>query len=390
VKITAKRLRLALRSPDNFIFSVRHFLRSTSIGQLDRLFLDGYAFRPSLISVNITNRCNLRCAMCMQPRGESGDDASDTLCAGGGELSPEQWCAIVDQAASARPAFYFSGGEPLLYKGIDTILERVKKNGSMAAIVTNGTALGHFAERLVAIGIDNVTLSLDGPESVHDKIRGVEGTFQRALSGLRALSEARSHAGTLFPTLKINCVITPDSLPTLPETYAIAQELGVSEFNLQHPIFDTAENVALHNRVFTRSLGDDAPDVSKHAGEFYPMPFSESDFEQLHDTIRRMEISTKSGSSPKIMFFPIVPRKNWHDYYLNLHAPFPNRCSNPWTTMRLLADGTFEPCLHYVVGNVSQTPIWNLWNAPRMQQFRRVLKNNGLFPACARCCYRCY
>jgi radical SAM protein with 4Fe4S-binding SPASM domain len=58
--------------------------------------------------------------------------------------------------------------------------------------------------------------------------------------------------------------------------------------------------------------------------------------------------------------------------------------------MRLLPDGTFEPCLHYAIGNVRDTPLWDLWNAPRMRFFRRALLHNGLYPACARCCYRSY
>jgi radical SAM protein with 4Fe4S-binding SPASM domain len=58
--------------------------------------------------------------------------------------------------------------------------------------------------------------------------------------------------------------------------------------------------------------------------------------------------------------------------------------------MRLLPDGTFEPCLHYAIGNVRDTPLWDLWNAPRMRFFRRALLKNGLYPACARCCYRSY
>jgi MoaA/NifB/PqqE/SkfB family radical SAM enzyme len=96
------------------------------------------------------------------------------------KVAPGEWCGVVDQAASAHPAFYFSGGEPLLYRGLDQVLAHVKRRGLIAALVTNGSLLARHAERLVEIGVDNVTVSLDGPEAVHDAIRGVPGTFARA------------------------------------------------------------------------------------------------------------------------------------------------------------------------------------------------------------------
>jgi len=385
MRLTAKRLRLALRSPANFWWSVRHVVRNSPLGGVDRLFLNGYAFRPSLLSVNITSRCNLRCDMCMQPRDEG--DGSATLSSGRGELTPEQWCDVVDQAASARPGFYFTGGEPLLYRGLDRVLSHIKRRGMIAAIVTNATALRQHAERLVATGLDNVTVSLDGPEAVHDRIRGVEGAFRRAIEGIDALHEARRSAGASYPAVKVNCVITPDSIDTLEETYEIVRDLGVAEVRFQHPMFDTAEKVALHNRVFAEAMGEGEVGESKREGEFYELRLGEAEFERLERGLERL-VSRRGG--PRVMFFPSVARNRWRGYYLDLTHPFKELCTAPWTRMRLLADGKFEPCLHYVVGNVVDQPLWELWNGDRMRRFRRAVRRARLFPACARCCYRHY
>ncbi|HUT25162.1 MAG TPA: radical SAM protein [Sumerlaeia bacterium] len=406
MKITAKRLRLAMRSPAHLSWAVRHVLRGSPVGRLERYLPGGYALKPSLITVNVTGRCNLRCAMCMQPRGKegaggsTGDDDTATLRAGQSELTPEQWLRVVDQATWARPAFYFTGGEPLLYRGLDEILEGIKRRGMIAALVTNGSLLERQAERLVEIGVDNVTVSLDGPEEVHDRIRCVAGTFQRAVEGIRAVQEARRRASSRYPALKVNCVITPDSIDTLLETYAVVRRLGVEELNFQHPIFDSPENVARHNRVFAEALGDhrenggqrheDSPatQASKREGEFYDMRLSEEQFRRLEANLDA--VLAETSPRPRVLFFPSVARRDWWGYYLDLGYPFQNRCTMPWRTMRLLADGAFEPCLHYVVGNPLDTPLWDLWNSPRMRRFRRALRRHDLFPACARCCYRDY
>jgi sulfatase maturation enzyme AslB (radical SAM superfamily) len=254
MKLTAKRLRLALRSPGHFGWAVRHVLRASPLGRLEQVLLRGYALKPNVLSINITASCNLRCEMCMQPRGLPGDDATGTLGAGRPPLQADEWIRVIDQAASAHPAFYFTGGEPLLYKGLDRILEHLKKRGLIAAFVTNGTLLERWADRLVEIGVDNVTVSIDGPEAVHDAIRGVPGTFRKAVAGMEALLEARRRRNARFPALKINCVVTQASLATLGEVYDLAREVGAEEVNFQHPIFDTAQNVAAHNRVFPQVM----------------------------------------------------------------------------------------------------------------------------------------
>ncbi|NQU44579.1 radical SAM protein, partial [bacterium] len=346
--------------------------------------------KPDVSTVNITSRCNLRCAMCMQPR--SGEDADDsaTVHGRGAEMTPDEWKRVVDQAASARPAFYFSGGEPLLYRGLVEILAHIRQRGLIAALVTNGTTLARHAKSLVEAGVDNITVSLDGPEEVHDAIRNVPGAFQRATAGIRAVREARNRAGTAFPTLKVNCVITPGNIRHLLETHRIARELGVEEFSLQHPMFDTEQNVALHNRVFSRIMNEPEGGefVSKGEGEFYDVSFAPEEYILLESALDQMIEEAKGR--PRLLFFPPVRRTDWKRYYLDLDFPFAQHCNAPWTNMRLLADGTFEPCLHYVIGNVRETPLSDLWNHERMRHFRRRLAERRLFPACVRCCYRSY
>ncbi len=393
MKIDAKRIRMALRSPGHFTYAVRHVLRNSPLGRLDHLSPSGHAFRPNMILINITGRCNLRCNMCMQPRGELGDNDSATISLGNPELTPEQWCDVVDQAVAARPGFFFSGGEPLMYKGIEKIIGRVKQHKLPVGIVTNGTALGSYAERLVELGVDNVTVSIDGPEEVHDAVRKVKGSFQRTLRGIARLEEVKREKGVRYPTVKVNSVILPDNIDMLESTIDAVRQMGVQYMNLQHPIWDSAQNVEKQNDVFPRSMKKLPPlpeheDLrSKGTGEFYELEMTEEMFEKLEATLKRV---LASADGPTLSFFPDVKMSDLRAYYFDIDHAFEQRCTSSWSMMRLLSDGTFEPCMHHIIGNVAERPLWDLWNDPRMRLLRRNLVEHKLYPACARCCYRAY
>jgi molybdenum cofactor biosynthesis enzyme MoaA len=90
--------------------------------------------------------------------------------------------------------YYFTGGEPFMNPHIMDILALTLKHGP-ATVLTNGTLLSPpTAERLARIEADSrysleIRLSLDGHTAEkNDPIRG-EGSFQKALGGVRVLVE---------------------------------------------------------------------------------------------------------------------------------------------------------------------------------------------------------
>lgn len=81
--------------------------------------------------------------------------------------------ALGDERAGFRPLIAFSGGEPLLYKDCVSLVRHIKARRLPCIVLTNGVLLGRHAEGLVESGLDAIAVSLDGPEAVHDEIRGV-------------------------------------------------------------------------------------------------------------------------------------------------------------------------------------------------------------------------
>ena len=59
--------------------------------------------------------------------------------------------------------------------------------------------------------------------------------------------------------------------------------------------------------------------------------------------------------------------------------------------MLIETDGSVVPahgrCFHTIMGRVTDEPLNDTWNSPRLAGFRKVLKEHGgTLPACARCC----
>lgn len=151
---------------------------------------------PTRLVLSVTRRCNLRCSMCRTwelPRA--------------GELSPDEIGALV--AAMPRLTWLdVTGGEPLLRRDADAIFSAIL-DAAPALRVLHFPTNGWFGDRAVALcerirrqrpGVELiVTVSLDGPPAVHDRIRGVDGAFDRALDTfvrLRAVPGMDAFVGT--------------------------------------------------------------------------------------------------------------------------------------------------------------------------------------------------
>ena len=152
------------------------------------------------LDIELTRRCNLRCDHCFV--GWSRDWHTD--------LPEEIAAAIIDEGAGLFPTLHFTGGEPFAYRALFELIERGIARGYDHVLVnTNGTFLSDdTVTRLVPFRDHlRLTVSLDGPEPVHDRVRGA-GRFREADDGL-----ARALAAGISSTVMV--VVTPEVLATL-------------------------------------------------------------------------------------------------------------------------------------------------------------------------------
>lgn len=104
------------------------------------------------VGLILTRRCNLRCAYCGIIQSARASRSA--------ELPPEEWMSIVDRFVSyGRLHFIFTGGEPLLYDGLDRLLQHTSQV-ALTSLITNATLLDADAfSRLRSL--DYLTFSWD-------------------------------------------------------------------------------------------------------------------------------------------------------------------------------------------------------------------------------------
>jgi Fe-coproporphyrin III synthase len=144
--------------------------------------------KKPVIAWNVTRRCNLHCAHCYT---DSFDRQYE------GELSTAEAKGVIDDLADfGVPVILFSGGEPLLRPDLPELVERAQSREIRSVISTNGTLLIHgVAEELKDLGVSYVGVSIDGPQPVHDRFRGMVGAFNEAIQGIRNCQDAGLRVG---------------------------------------------------------------------------------------------------------------------------------------------------------------------------------------------------
>ncbi|MCP3733216.1 radical SAM protein [Sphingomonas sp. MG17] len=149
--------------------------------------------RPSSIRAIVTERCNYKCLYCNHWRQQSYPD----------EMSLEEWQGILTSLRSFLGYYVvqFMGGEPFVWKGFVELIESCAANEIGWGVITNGSALTKsVAERMAQAQPVNIDVSLDSTDpAVHDRARGVAGSRDKVMEGIRHLSDARAAVGAQFP-----------------------------------------------------------------------------------------------------------------------------------------------------------------------------------------------
>jgi MoaA/NifB/PqqE/SkfB family radical SAM enzyme len=155
--------------------------------------------RPLFATYDVTSRCNMKCAYC------------DWWKTSTPELPTKEALFVIDRVCQLGVSFFnFCGGEPMIRKDLMTLAERASSYGCIVGMNTNGTLLKADRVSDIADTFDVVVVSLDGPREVHDKGRGVQGSFDGATEGIRLLRDGGVRVG-------VSIVMSPWNTKTLPK-----------------------------------------------------------------------------------------------------------------------------------------------------------------------------
>jgi MoaA/NifB/PqqE/SkfB family radical SAM enzyme len=158
------------------------------------------------MDIALSEYCNLTCQMCRRPSEALFMDAD--VCK-----------RVLSEAASiGLNVVSFSGGEPFVHPAIDEILAHAFSLGIKVQMVSNGTLIKREKLDFLA-SLDCLTISVDGLEDTHDRIRQRPGTFKRTERTLRWLAETTMCWGT-------NTVMQRDNAHQLYDLFAHIQRIG--------------------------------------------------------------------------------------------------------------------------------------------------------------------
>jgi radical SAM protein with 4Fe4S-binding SPASM domain len=103
------------------------------------------------------------------------------------KLAGVMQCWASSYEVEVSPSIHFTGGEPFLRHDVFDLLRHARQRGFITSLLSNGTLItSDIARKLREAEVQDVQVSLDGTEIVHDGIRG-RGTFRKALRGIRNL-----------------------------------------------------------------------------------------------------------------------------------------------------------------------------------------------------------
>lgn len=149
---------------------------------------------PLRMGIFITHKCNLTCKHCSAfPTREYKD-----------EFNTSEWINFFDVISNLKIfEVDISGGEPFVRNDILTLLEYLNKKRIPIRINTNGTLIDkEIAQKISKLNmIKNIQVSLEGSNSeINDKIRG-NGSFEKALIGIKNLKKYYKNFLTTFVTV---------------------------------------------------------------------------------------------------------------------------------------------------------------------------------------------
>lgn len=391
-------------SLDTIVTGARFLLPHPSIGlKLARIQLEkwlfpylnprrnlGYARKIHQLSIRITDLCNLRCHTC----GQWGDSGFLRGCKPAElrdrEVEGKRYLELFDDLVNHghRPNLYIWGGEPTMYSSLMDVLHGASKRGLPTSIVSNGHGIAKLAQELIASRLYLLQLSIDGhTREIHNSSRPAAGkgdAFADVLAGLQSVRDHKKGDGGL-PIVASLTVISKQNMNHLVDIYHRFKDyVDVFVFYLSWWI--DAEQAEKHERDFEERFGF-CPKLHRGwIGNWRP-----DEYETLTKQMRELQSISRSLASPSVSFIPnITSAPELKQYYTNHLETFGyNECVSIFQAVELDSNGDMSPCRDYhdyIVGNVKENTITDLWNSKAYVDFRQNLQRKGLMPACNRCC----
>lgn len=348
---------------------------------LNRKILPRHLFyAPQWLVLGVNNICNLHCKMCdVGTKNLDTNFAQNLVGTHPLHMPIELFYKIADQTKKYFPntKLGYAFTEPLVYKHLEASLDYANQHNLFTAITTNALNLRQKSDILVRGGLNELFISLDGPQEIHNEIRGHKSSHQRALEGIEALQSKNDNI-----PISIFCVITEWNIGYLKDFIKELKQFKLKQVGLLHSNFTTPEMANIHNQKF----GDKYPATTSNIEE---VNFEAYDLKLLNkelESILAEKYNFNFSISPNVQ-----SEEDLEKYYHFPGKQVGKTCLDVFNNLMIKSDGTTIPahgrCFNLNVGNIYNESLKDIWNSKELQKLRTTLnKNNGLLPACHRCC----
>ena len=224
-------------------------------------YRDYLRLHPKLtyLFVELTNQCNLRCLHCGSDcsRDKRQYIATEMLLAALREIAKD----FVPRTVMVC----LTGGEPLLHPDFSKIVQEIVKLGFPWGMTTNGTLIDAAkAQELKAFGLGSITISLDGPEEMHERLRNVKGCFRKAVDAIERLH-------SVGMPIQVTSVIHKGNFPSLEAMYRLMCDMNIQSWRIinlepigrakehQHLLLSRGEMLQLLDFIREKRFSTDTP-----------------------------------------------------------------------------------------------------------------------------------
>lgn len=258
-----------------------------------------------------------------------------------------------------------SGGDPLLYKDLDKIIERAYKYHWFNFINSTGYNLDYKkAYSLMKIGLSAFNTSIDSSQAlVHDQLRNKKSTFVNTLNAIDCFNLAKRDLARGDFFINIQTILNRYNFKSLDLIFEMALKKDISSIYLMYPYSD-------FNNVISPTL-----DELKY--------FQKNTVKKILSVINKYKDNKEIYNNSKKILMNLFPRDNAEvklykkRRYFNSIDESKKYCLKPLNTLMIIANGDVIPCCTLenrytnIVGNIYKQSLIDIWNGDRLFEFRK-------------------
>ena len=367
-----------------------------------RAFLLGDTYPPLApleLFLEVSNICNLRCAMCPTFSAVSRHRSFSVKEQQRGFFNINNCLASLETVLPhVLYVHAFGYGEPTIHPQFRELIEHLSKFRVMIDFITNGTQLtDELCDFLVKNNVAKVTVSFSGNNKTDYENIYIGGDFNKVLRGMDCLNKAKQKYGATYPALTVNSIAFRHHINHLPDFVDMMADYGVEKIEVKKLVenVDHLRGHAAPYRPEEELLLAEAKKRARQRGIYvdddqYERESCRTDTAppstKLHDmkNVAKNAAATAIDSNHKE--FEDIDLLSLNEAELNLELNLqpiknfgevnPYYCLEPFKTMYVRQNGYVKPCCFSpdkasALGNIHTNQAKEIWQGSPFTEIRK-------------------